>query len=121
MFVYFYAFPLSTARLPVKEVNCYSFAHALLSFSYLEMAQKHKRRHGATDVTRLSAAESSSRGASSSEDASRSVFAKLLAAGFYGLSSFLIVVVNKSVLTSYRYKVQATGSSNIVQISLICT
>ncbi|XP_008331823.1 UDP-N-acetylglucosamine/UDP-glucose/GDP-mannose transporter [Cynoglossus semilaevis] len=67
------------------------------------MAQKHKRRHGATDVTRLSAAESSSRGASSSEDASRSVFAKLLAAGFYGLSSFLIVVVNKSVLTSYRF------------------
>uniref|UniRef100_A0A3P8VMS7 Solute carrier family 35 member D1 n=1 Tax=Cynoglossus semilaevis TaxID=244447 RepID=A0A3P8VMS7_CYNSE len=86
-----------------RKSSCYSFAHALLSFSYLEMAQKHKRRHGATDVTRLSAAESSSRGASSSEDASRSVFAKLLAAGFYGLSSFLIVVVNKSVLTSYRF------------------
>lgn len=30
------------------------------------------------------------------------VFLKLLAAGFYGVSSFLIVVVNKSVLTSYR-------------------
>uniref|UniRef100_A0A8C6VW45 Solute carrier family 35 member D1a n=1 Tax=Nothobranchius furzeri TaxID=105023 RepID=A0A8C6VW45_NOTFU len=28
---------------------------------------------------------------------------KLFAAGFYGLSSFLIVVVNKSVLTSYRF------------------
>lgn len=27
---------------------------------------------------------------------------KLFAAGFYGLSSFLIVVVNKSVLTNYR-------------------
>uniref|UniRef100_A0A8C5C566 Solute carrier family 35 member D1 n=1 Tax=Gadus morhua TaxID=8049 RepID=A0A8C5C566_GADMO len=27
----------------------------------------------------------------------------LLAAGFYGISSFLIVVVNKSVLTSYRF------------------
>uniref|UniRef100_A0A8C7UK30 Sugar phosphate transporter domain-containing protein n=1 Tax=Oncorhynchus mykiss TaxID=8022 RepID=A0A8C7UK30_ONCMY len=31
------------------------------------------------------------------------VFLKLFAAGFYGLSSFLIVVVNKSVLTSYRF------------------
>lgn len=31
------------------------------------------------------------------------VFLKLLAAGFYGVSSFLIVVVNKSVLTNYRY------------------
>nr|KAF6383680.1 solute carrier family 35 member D1 [Pipistrellus kuhlii] len=31
------------------------------------------------------------------------VFLKLLAAGFYGVSSFLIVVVNKSVLTSYRF------------------
>ncbi|CAL8343693.1 unnamed protein product [Merluccius merluccius] len=31
------------------------------------------------------------------------VFVKLLAAGFYGVSSFLIVVVNKSVLTSYRF------------------
>lgn len=31
------------------------------------------------------------------------VFRKLLAAAFYGISSFLIVVVNKSVLTSYRF------------------
>ncbi|XP_035993822.1 UDP-N-acetylglucosamine/UDP-glucose/GDP-mannose transporter isoform X2 [Fundulus heteroclitus] len=31
------------------------------------------------------------------------VFVKLLAAAFYGVSSFLIVVVNKSVLTSYRF------------------
>ncbi|XP_052032834.1 UDP-glucuronic acid/UDP-N-acetylgalactosamine transporter isoform X2 [Apodemus sylvaticus] len=31
------------------------------------------------------------------------VFLKLLAAGFYGVSSFLIVVVNKSVLTNYRF------------------
>ncbi|KAG7263809.1 hypothetical protein CRUP_006577 [Coryphaenoides rupestris] len=31
------------------------------------------------------------------------VFAKLLAAAFYGVSSFLIVVVNKSILTSYRF------------------
>nr|XP_057929302.1 UDP-N-acetylglucosamine/UDP-glucose/GDP-mannose transporter-like isoform X2 [Doryrhamphus excisus] len=31
------------------------------------------------------------------------VFVKLFAAGFYGLSSFLIVVVNKNVLTHYRF------------------
>eukprot|EP00064_Thunnus_orientalis_P004992 superscaffoldBa00000475_g5005 len=31
------------------------------------------------------------------------LFMKLFAAGFYGLSSFLIVVVNKSVLTNYRF------------------
>uniref|UniRef100_F7CHK0 Solute carrier family 35 member D1 n=1 Tax=Equus caballus TaxID=9796 RepID=F7CHK0_HORSE len=31
------------------------------------------------------------------------VLLKLLAAAFYGVSSFLIVVVNKSVLTSYRF------------------
>uniref|UniRef100_A0A3P9IYE9 Solute carrier family 35 member D1a n=1 Tax=Oryzias latipes TaxID=8090 RepID=A0A3P9IYE9_ORYLA len=31
------------------------------------------------------------------------LFAKLFAAGFYGVSSFLIVVVNKSVLTNYRF------------------
>ncbi|XP_062384620.1 solute carrier family 35 member D2-like protein isoform X1 [Sardina pilchardus] len=32
-----------------------------------------------------------------------SSFLKLFAAGFYGLSSFFIVVVNKSVLTNYRF------------------
>ncbi|XP_041960596.1 UDP-N-acetylglucosamine/UDP-glucose/GDP-mannose transporter-like isoform X1 [Alosa sapidissima] len=32
-----------------------------------------------------------------------STFLKLFAAGFYGLSSFFIVVVNKSVLTNYRF------------------
>ncbi|KAJ8011211.1 hypothetical protein DPEC_G00055810 [Dallia pectoralis] len=31
------------------------------------------------------------------------VFLKLFAAGFYGLSSFIIVIVNKRVLTSYRF------------------
>uniref|UniRef100_A0A671UT24 Solute carrier family 35 member D1a n=1 Tax=Sparus aurata TaxID=8175 RepID=A0A671UT24_SPAAU len=31
------------------------------------------------------------------------LFVKLFAAGFYGVSSFLIVVVNKSVLTNYRF------------------
>lgn len=35
-------------------------------------------------------------------DQSLTVLVKLLAAAFYGISSFLIVVVNKSVLTNYR-------------------
>uniref|UniRef100_A0A665VTP0 Solute carrier family 35 member D1b n=1 Tax=Echeneis naucrates TaxID=173247 RepID=A0A665VTP0_ECHNA len=34
---------------------------------------------------------------------SSAVFLKLLSAGLYGVSSFLIMVVNKSVLTSYRF------------------
>ncbi|KAK5623933.1 hypothetical protein CRENBAI_025423 [Crenichthys baileyi] len=36
-------------------------------------------------------------------DKSSTLFVKLFAAVFYGLSSFLIVVVNKSVLTNYRF------------------
>ncbi|XP_028986955.1 nucleotide sugar transporter SLC35D1-like isoform X2 [Betta splendens] len=44
---------------------------------------------------------SASRGGASGDTSAAA--AKLLAAGFYGISSFLIVVVNKSVLTSYRF------------------
>ncbi|KAG5276070.1 hypothetical protein AALO_G00127570 [Alosa alosa] len=36
-------------------------------------------------------------------DESLTLFVKLFAAGFYGISSFLIVVINKSVLTSYGF------------------
>ncbi|XP_068599182.1 nucleotide sugar transporter SLC35D2-like [Brachionichthys hirsutus] len=36
-------------------------------------------------------------------DGASTAFEKLFAAGFYGLSSFLIVVVNKSVLTNYGF------------------
>lgn len=35
-------------------------------------------------------------------DPKLTVLFKLLVAGFYGISSFLIVIVNKSVLTNYR-------------------
>ncbi len=35
-------------------------------------------------------------------DQTLTVLFKLSAAAFYGISSFLIVVVNKSVLTNYR-------------------
>ncbi|KAG7525400.1 UDP-N-acetylglucosamine/UDP-glucose/GDP-mannose transporter-like [Solea senegalensis] len=64
------------------------------------MAQLQKRRHGAEDKP-LSAEETSREGAAS--DASSALFVKLVAAALYGISSFLIVVVNKSVLTSYRF------------------
>ncbi|KAM4551068.1 nucleotide sugar transporter SLC35D2-like [Odontesthes bonariensis] len=66
------------------------------------MAELHQRRN---EPGRSS---SSAKGASSrapretSGDAS-TVLGKLIAAAFYGVSSFLIVVVNKSVLTNYRF------------------
>ncbi|XP_053185632.1 UDP-N-acetylglucosamine/UDP-glucose/GDP-mannose transporter-like [Scomber japonicus] len=59
------------------------------------MAELHKRRRGVSDR------KLSPEGATSAE--SSTVVLKLLAAAFYGVSSFLIVVVNKSVLTSYRF------------------
>ncbi|XP_034559122.1 UDP-N-acetylglucosamine/UDP-glucose/GDP-mannose transporter-like [Notolabrus celidotus] len=63
------------------------------------MAQLHKRPRelGDRDLAR----ERASSPTETADD--NTVFGKLLAAGFYGVSSFLIVVVNKSVLTSYRF------------------
>lgn len=64
------------------------------------MSRIHKRR---AERSSSGDTESPPAGASSvSEGEASAVAVKLLAAGFYGLSSFLIVVVNKSVLTSYR-------------------
>uniref|UniRef100_A0AAR2JF53 Sugar phosphate transporter domain-containing protein n=2 Tax=Pygocentrus nattereri TaxID=42514 RepID=A0AAR2JF53_PYGNA len=42
-------------------------------------------------------------GRSGMADETLTLLIKLLAAAFYGISSFLIVVVNKSVLTNYRF------------------
>uniref|UniRef100_A0A3Q3EKQ6 Solute carrier family 35 member D1 n=1 Tax=Labrus bergylta TaxID=56723 RepID=A0A3Q3EKQ6_9LABR len=66
------------------------------------MAQLLKRRRelGAGDVTPEGA---SSQTETATSGDSSTVVAKLLAAAFYGVSSFFIVVVNKSVLTSYRF------------------
>ncbi|XP_037642561.1 UDP-N-acetylglucosamine/UDP-glucose/GDP-mannose transporter-like [Sebastes umbrosus] len=61
------------------------------------MAELHKRRRELGDR------KLSPDGASSSSGDRSTVHVKLLAAGFYGVSSFLIVVVNKSVLSSYRF------------------
>ncbi|KAM4604961.1 nucleotide sugar transporter SLC35D2-like [Polymixia lowei] len=67
------------------------------------MAEVRKRQHVPSD------GKSSNKSVSSKVDTkgeigdSTDVCVKLLAAVFYGLSSFLIVVVNKSVLTSYRF------------------
>ncbi|XP_070701353.1 nucleotide sugar transporter SLC35D2-like [Pempheris klunzingeri] len=61
------------------------------------MAELRRRRH------ELSDRELSPEGASSSTQGASAVSLKLLAAGFYGVSSFLIVVVNKSVLTNHRF------------------
>ncbi|CAB1325826.1 unnamed protein product [Coregonus sp. 'balchen'] len=67
------------------------------------MAKVRKRQHvqveGKTS-DKSSVSKNDSKGMTSGRS---DVFLKLFAAGFYGLSSFLIVVVNKSVLTSYRF------------------
>uniref|UniRef100_UPI0037E89792 nucleotide sugar transporter SLC35D2-like n=1 Tax=Semicossyphus pulcher TaxID=241346 RepID=UPI0037E89792 len=65
------------------------------------MAQHRKRRPELSDRDLTHGASSRTKPATSGD--SSTVFVKLLAAGFYGVSSFLIVVVNKSVLTSYRF------------------
>ncbi|KAG7227241.1 hypothetical protein INR49_013901 [Caranx melampygus] len=64
------------------------------------MAELHKRRRE-IGGTNLSPERASSRDRGDAAEESSTVFMKLLAAALYGVSSFLIVVVNKSVLTSY--------------------
>ncbi|XP_034411068.1 UDP-N-acetylglucosamine/UDP-glucose/GDP-mannose transporter-like isoform X3 [Cyclopterus lumpus] len=59
------------------------------------MAALHKRRRERGDFPLEKASDTSG------EDST--LYLKLSAAAFYGVSSFLIVVVNKSVLTSYRF------------------
>ncbi|XP_042283550.1 UDP-N-acetylglucosamine/UDP-glucose/GDP-mannose transporter-like isoform X2 [Thunnus maccoyii] len=66
------------------------------------MAELHKRRREFSDRNLSSGGASPGVKRDTSGDSS-AVLLKLLAAGFYGVSSFLIVVVNKSVLTSYRF------------------
>ncbi|XP_035526687.1 UDP-N-acetylglucosamine/UDP-glucose/GDP-mannose transporter-like [Morone saxatilis] len=66
------------------------------------MAALHRRRHELGD-RQLSPEGASSNSARAASGDSSTVLVKLLSAGLYGVSSFLIVVVNKSVLTSYRF------------------
>ncbi|XP_010782897.1 UDP-N-acetylglucosamine/UDP-glucose/GDP-mannose transporter-like [Notothenia coriiceps] len=66
------------------------------------MAEPHRRRHELGDRKPSPARPSSTTNTATSGD-SYSVYLRLLAAGFYGVSSFIIVIVNKSVLTSYRF------------------
>lgn len=66
------------------------------------MAELHKRRHDPRGVRNLSPGAAASEADRAASGDSPTVALKLLAAAFYGVSSFLIVVVNKSVLTSYR-------------------
>ncbi|KAM9845481.1 nucleotide sugar transporter SLC35D2-like isoform 2-T2 [Aulostomus maculatus] len=61
------------------------------------MADSRKRRHESSD--RITSAAETKRATPGDSVASL----KLLAAAFYGVSSFLIVVVNKSVLSGYRF------------------
>ncbi|XP_022068698.1 UDP-N-acetylglucosamine/UDP-glucose/GDP-mannose transporter-like [Acanthochromis polyacanthus] len=66
------------------------------------MAAARKRRHEHGDRS-SAAGRASSRNKKDTSGDGPTVLVKLLAAAFYGVSSFLIVVVNKSVLTSYRF------------------
>ncbi|KAK2822096.1 hypothetical protein Q5P01_022161 [Channa striata] len=67
------------------------------------LARRRAQSPGELGDTKLSPEGASSRRRVATSGGSSAVFVKLLAAGFYGISSFLIVVVNKSVLTSYRF------------------
>lgn len=68
------------------------------------MAEVHRRQHdrvkGEAPAKSSTHRHEEELGMASAE--TLTVFLKLLAACFYGVSSFLIVVVNKSVLTNYR-------------------
>ncbi|KAF5923669.1 hypothetical protein HPG69_011066 [Diceros bicornis minor] len=68
------------------------------------MAEVHRRQHarvkGEAPARPAALRHEEALGMASAEPLT--VLLKLLAAGFYGVSSFLIVVVNKSVLTGYR-------------------
>lgn len=66
------------------------------------MAGVHRRRRNPGDRS-LPPKVASSDSKSGPAGDSSTVFFKLLAAAFYGVSSFLIVVVNKSVLTNYSF------------------
>ncbi|KAJ8390430.1 hypothetical protein AAFF_G00103650 [Aldrovandia affinis] len=67
------------------------------------MAEVQKRQHGRVKGKALDKITTDSDEGTGMAAESLTVFLKLFAAGFYGLSSFLIVVVNKSVLTNYRF------------------
>ncbi|XP_070830441.1 nucleotide sugar transporter SLC35D2-like [Chaetodon trifascialis] len=66
------------------------------------MAELHKRRHE-RGHRNLSSKGASSKTVRATSGDSSELLRKLFAAGFYGVSSFFIVVVNKSVLTNYRF------------------
>ncbi|KAM9349623.1 nucleotide sugar transporter SLC35D2-like [Symphorus nematophorus] len=67
------------------------------------MAELHKRRQAPGGDRNLSPEGATFKTETAASGDSSTVFLKLLAAAFYGVSSFLIVVVNKSVLTNYRF------------------
>lgn len=86
----YFSFPLFCVSVTTE------FAHAQKGDSHT-MAERHRRRVLAADRSPSEETANVQRGATAD-----TVLVKLLAAAFYGVSSFLIVVVNKSVLTNYR-------------------
>ncbi|RVE61535.1 hypothetical protein OJAV_G00171720 [Oryzias javanicus] len=66
------------------------------------MAERHRLRASPADRS-PSGEEAAAKVQTGTTADTSTVLVKLLAAAFYGVSSFLIVVVNKSVLTNYRF------------------
>ena len=67
------------------------------------MAEVRKRQHEQNEKKTSAKGALSETEIEEKSDKRSAIVLKLFAAGFYGLSSFLIVVVNKSVLTGYRW------------------
>ncbi|XP_046884302.1 UDP-N-acetylglucosamine/UDP-glucose/GDP-mannose transporter-like [Hypomesus transpacificus] len=67
------------------------------------MAEVRKRQHEQNEKKTSAKGALSETEIEEKSDKRSAIVLKLFAAGFYGLSSFLIVVVNKSVLTGYRF------------------
>lgn len=85
------------------QKSSHSFRFNVIDNRVEAMAALHKRRQELGD-RKLRREEAPPRAAGSDAAPQR----RLAAAALYGLSSFLIVVVNKSVLTSYRWRAKCT-------------
>ncbi|KAM7099444.1 nucleotide sugar transporter SLC35D1 [Molossus nigricans] len=97
--------PASRRRKPPAPLARRRARPPLPSQAAAAMAEVHRRQHarvkGEAPAKASTHRHEEELGMASAE--TLTVFLKLLAAGFYGVSSFLIVVVNKSVLTNYRF------------------
>lgn len=88
---------LLCGRVIPREVSC-ACADLIRS---INMAERQRHR-GASNESKLSKEALGKVDKDKDSFNDTELYPKLLSAGFYGVSSFVIVVVNKSVLTNYR-------------------